>query len=795
MAGEDHQDQEIEEPDDPVDGAEALEGPDSKTALSERVKPELPFIGILLIMTFIIFRKVILNPGKMIYSPESDTVMQFYPWHLISARALENGHLPYWNPITLGGEPLLANIQLGSFYPPNLILFAILPTHMVFGFSFMLHMFFAGVSVYLIARRMKLDSHCALLSSVIFTFSGYFIGHVYIGHYPQVCAASWIPMIFLLFDIALSKKSLRWGLLFGAAVGVQFLAGHLQMSLFALMVCGGYLVYWLVLKNREARDVKGSASLVLLFVPAAILAFIISAVQFFPTYELITQSTRSGGVSYNFATEYSLPPWSLLALVFPNLYGNPVEGNYWNLWNYWEMTFYMGIPTLVLVPFGFMSWKKNRYVKFLAVLGLVALIFAFGKYTGVYWVLWKFIPGFDVLRVPARSMLITILSASLLSGFGLSNLKTKLTATHKKRISRLIKILLGVVIGLLVLAFVVNALNGPITEWINGIIEDSLSRPKDISYGKSIVKTSLLMALLDIVAFSIFAGGTVGLLYWRIRKKDHVKYFAMAMVALVFLNLSFYHIKFIDVKEKDEIYREPGYIRFINQEPGDFRVYDASEIIVDNYQIVYGIQTIDGYNPLRVKYYDELLGTIHNLSDNQHHPILDMLGVRYILTSYELTSSGFQLVFKDEQNRTEDGDPVFVYRNPNAMQRAFVVHDTAVVSSGEILKELASGDFYPREAALVDEEVKSLSGVNTSGDSLRITQPNYNEVRIEVGLASDGYLILSQSYYPTWNVYVDGKEKEILRMNHALPGVYVEPGNHTVRFVCDEYIGDWGSLL
>lgn len=773
-----------------VDANEEMEtrSQEAKPKLRDRIKEELPPLGILVIMNCIYFWKVLLNPGKLIYSPESDTVSQFFPWHLTASKAVENGEMPFWNPYNLGGEPLLANIQLAYFYPPNLVLFSIMPAHMVFGFSFYLHILFAGFSTYLLARHLKLDRYCALASGVIFMFSGYFIGHIYSGHYAQVCAASWLPMIFLLFDITIQKKKWSWGLLLGTAIGIQFLAGHLQMTLFALGMCGLYFIYFLVTKNLEKRDLKTSSLLLAILIPGAILAVVLSLIQLIPTYEMISLTTRNEGISYTYAVAYSYPPWSLVSLLLPNLFGNPVDGNYWNVWSYYEMGFYMGVPALFLVPLSYIS-RKDKFVRFFTGVGILAMILAMGKYTGIYWILWKVVPGFDVLRVPARFMIITILSVSILSGYGLSNLRAKLSNEQKNRSFKFIKAALITAFFLLGLVLLLSALYVPLSNIIKGLIEDLIRTPEYVERGHSIVQTSFMMGLVDIVILSVLLTAMALLIYWRMKMKDHMKWFSFAVIGLIFLNLGFYHIKFIDAKDLDDIYPEPGYIQYIMDDPGDFRVYDESEIIEDNFQIIYEMNTVGGYNPLRIHYYDALLETIHDLSNNHHHPILNMLGVKYILTSYILEDSGFDLVYKDSENRTGEGDPVYVYMNPEAFKGAFVVHKMGEMEEHDILETLQSDGFHPETTGLMESVPVPQSTVVNSSSNIYLTRDGFNEVNIDVDMSSNGYLILSQSYYPTWNVYVDGQEEELLRINYAFPGVYLEKGNHTVKFICEELVG------
>jgi uncharacterized membrane protein YfhO len=84
--------------------------------------------------------------------------------------------------------------------------------------------------------------------------------------------------------------------------------------------------------------------------------------------------------------------------------------------------------------------------------------------------------------------------------------------------------------------------------------------------------------------------------------------------------------------------------------------------------------------------------------------------------------------------------------------------------------------------------------------------PEYspNQVKIEVALDQDGYLVLSDTYYPGWRAYVDGEEKEILRANYAFRAVPLESGRHTVLFKYDPLsfkvglaisLATWGAIV
>ena len=67
--------------------------------------------------------------------------------------------------------------------------------------------------------------------------------------------------------------------------------------------------------------------------------------------------------------------------------------------------------------------------------------------------------------------------------------------------------------------------------------------------------------------------------------------------------------------------------------------------------------------------------------------------------------------------------------------------------------------------------------------SAEIVFSSDQKVVIEADSSQGGILVLNDSYYPEWHVFVDGEEGEILRGNIAFRAVELGPGSHTVEFV------------
>ena len=57
-----------------------------------------------------------------------------------------------------------------------------------------------------------------------------------------------------------------------------------------------------------------------------------------------------------------------------------------------------------------------------------------------------------------------------------------------------------------------------------------------------------------------------------------------------------------------------------------------------------------------------------------------------------------------------------------------------------------------------------------------------HKINIKTISKRDGFLVLSEIFYPGWKVYIDGKRGKILRANGIFRAVYIEKGQHLVQF-------------
>ena len=171
----------------------------------------------------------------------ADTILQNYSWKALAASAYAAGQFPLWNPYILAGQPFLAGGQNGSLYPPG-VLYYLLPNGQAYAWFIVLHLALGGVLTYWFARVLGGSRFGGLVAGTTFAFCGCLIVSVL---WPMVIStAIWLPGLLAVIELVVRVRE-RWNglplVLLGAGiVTMQFLAGHLEMSLYLLLTAGLY---------------------------------------------------------------------------------------------------------------------------------------------------------------------------------------------------------------------------------------------------------------------------------------------------------------------------------------------------------------------------------------------------------------------------------------------------------------------------------------------------------------------------------------------------------------------------
>ncbi len=121
---------------------------------------------------------------------------------------------------------------------------------------------------------------------------------------------------------------------------------------------------------------------------------------------------------------------------------------------------------------------------------------------------------------------------------------------------------------------------------------------------------------------------------------------------------------------------------------------------------------------------------------------------------------------------------------------ALLAHRAAAVSgTDQAIVRMRADGFDPAQTAVIEgtppqEQLASLeASPATDGSSVEITSYSDNRVELVARMENHGLLVLSDTYYPGWKAYVDGKETTVYPTDVALRSVFVPAGEHQVKFV------------
>jgi hypothetical protein len=389
--------------------------------------------ALLVALVIIFYRQAIFS--NLIFA-RGDTFLYFYPYWDFRAESLLAGHLPLWNPYLFMGVPFLANSQAGVFYPLNwpLIIFA---APVAVKISIVVHVIIAALGTYALARRaFDLQPIPAFLSTCIFALSGYLSAQV--EHVNQLQGLAWLPLALLATHILTSThqpftRSLLPLAALSSLIALQLTAGHTQTTFITLVACLLLATYYLLLaciSRAVPTTYRSNLSRTTLLNFGALgtsilLGFALAAVQLLPTYELSQLSLRGGGLPLNEAVSFSLNPLLLGRALLPG-YSRGIFS---------EFVAYIGIVPLILAILGLTQLRHNRAVQLVALLAGVGLFFAIGGYNPIYLLLARFVPGFNLFRVPARWLILFALGAALLAGYGLQLLITQRAAITNRKLA------------------------------------------------------------------------------------------------------------------------------------------------------------------------------------------------------------------------------------------------------------------------------------------------------------------------------------------------------------------------
>ncbi len=689
-----------------------------------------------------------------------------YPTYRFIQQSLHAGAWPLWNPHLYSGVPFSAEVQSGIFYPPHLARFLLGGeiTYRDMEWLVMGHIWWAGVTLYALARGLRFNRYGAVMAGVAFMFSDLFIIHF--GNLNLIAVAAWLPLTLLGGYRYLQGDGWEWALGAGLALGVGSLAGHIQMTLYGLIALGLWAGFWLLTDLSHWRR-NWLRALLAMLIPTAV-AVGVMAPMLLPGLEIAHFTIRSDW-KYSATVGYSLSPAQFIGLLIPNYFGrSPML--HWGMWPRVE-TGYIGVFTLILALAGVIL-RRDRLTWLLLAAGAVAFAFSMGIYSVVHgWFTWA-LPGLDQLRAPARFIFVFDISVALLAGRGVQ----ALMEDWDEEASRLLR---GFWRALLAMSLLLSTV-------IPAIVYATLMISQNMD-GTLHLRVSI--AAIAVMHFLIFFLSGVFLFYLRKQRWISGRSFALAAIALVFWNLATLGAS-NDISEKDPTasFNHPAILDFLKADDEQYRIdarTDINALWQPDTALLHGLDDVWGVaNPLTLAHYVRYWNSMDSRSTDKYA----LLNVKYVLGQKDVALDWdvWELAF--------DGDPdLNVYENRHFQPRVHLLGQTRIVPNQEAaFAALRDPAFQPLSEVIL-EAGQPLKG---PGGTAEVSAWKMNYVRVRTDSDDESVLLVAQTWYPGWQARVDdGPWQPVLRADGAFQAVLTPAGDHTIELRFRAPRQTWGLIL
>jgi hypothetical protein len=728
--------------------------------LGDEIHRDVLALGAIVLATVGFFWRLLFTPDTYMPAGGGDLASFLYPVYHHAARNLKRGIIPLWNPYLYGGVPFVGDIQSGLFYPVNLLVFFLVPelTYPIMELMAVLHFTLAGAFMYLclrcLERRVRMNRLAALGGAVAFMFSDLFVTHF--GNLNMIAVAAWLPLIFLFYHRAMQERRLSRAAWAGLFFGIATLAGHIQITLFIALALALYTAYQII--TALPGPISDLQSSIFNLVLTIAVALGVSALVLLPSYEMASHTLRAA-LDYGQASQYSLAPGQLIRLLAPNFFGRDPT-HYWSPWERVEVG-YIGVLPLVLALLAVLL-RREKLVRFLLGLTVISLLLSLGSYSILHGWLYRWVPGFEGLRAPARFVYLMDFALVILAALGLDALLRPLKPGQRAIYRRLLKMAPWVLVGIALLA-------APL-----GYFAILDAQSKD-----AVVFWRVGMAVDSMVLFLLFLAASLAILWIRGCRWVRRNTLGLLAVGLITVDLASAGA-YVDLGHQDPTlgFHHPAAVEFLKSDSDYYRIDTRTDVWglwQPDLSLLYGIQGAWGVaNPLTLADYDRYWEHMGSRSS----PLYDFLNTKYVIGSkgVALDWEKFVPVF--------DGDPeVNIYLNTKAFPRAFLVHQALIARDHEEAFDLIHQPDFDPAATVVLEGAGGEVRPASEAERISIVSYQPNEILLDVTAAASGYLVLSEVYYPGWRAYVDGQEEVIWRANYAFRAIHLEPGSHRVRFL------------
>lgn len=728
-----------------------------------------------------------------------DSKNEFFPNFRFLADSLARGESPFWNPYHFGGFPQVSDPQNLIFAPLMLAVAWAFPSAsmQVFDAAVMAHLLIGGFGVLALFRARNWSSAGAVLAAMVFMLGG--SASARLQHTGMILSYGVFPVALACLETALDRRSLGWAAAFGVVAAVMALGRDQVAYLFCMTLIG--VVVWRAFD--AAAPLRWTRERIPVLLVAAVVGAATLALPALLTLQLLAQSNRPG-IAYGVAVTGSLAPVNLVTLFAPNVFGS-LNWDY----TYWGPGYETSAQPdwtdrcvnyvfIGAVPFVLIAWLGvagrrliDRGVRPFAFLAALMLLYALGRATPLFQILFDRMPGVSLYRRPADATFALNFALAMCAGyllhvyqrFGLPG------ADRRAPLRRALAVATGLGVAMLCAgALLFSAEQGKL--WP--------------------AARALAPALVGLVAVGAILRHGAG-----DRRRRHVA--ALALTALAGVDL-------LARDAASSMNSEPVSAYSIYATPTRVEEAALAALRADlarrsdegaaprveilglpgpwmNASMTLRLEDTLGYNPLHLSDYERLIGPGANAGDvslrrfpetfrGYRAPLAKLLGLEYLVIDRPLSELPPHIPRPKSSVELFASEKIHVYRFSPAAPRAVVVGRVKLVDVEAAVAEHQAPSFERDKEALIDADAAAqlspdlrAAGPGAAGGVAQIVARGHDRVTLDVDAPTGGLLVLHDIDYPGWVARVDGVDKPILRANLLFRGVELPAGARRVEFL------------
>ena len=736
----------------------------------------------------------------------------------------KTGEVTRWMNSVFGGMP---TYQTAPEYTSTEGLGTVMDVYHLFLPENVWYIFVYLLGFYILLRAFNFRQSLAVLGSVLWAFSSYFLIIIAAGHIWKVMALAYLPPMIAGVVWAYRGKYLLGTIVTAIFAAFEINANHVQMTYYFLFVILFMVVAFLVdaVRNKRlAHFWKATAACAV----GALIGVCLNLSNLYHTWEYSKESMRgkselvkkdaanqsATGLDRDYITQWSYGIGETWTLLVPNAKGGasvPLSENetamakadynftpiYQQLGQYWgeqPMTsgpVYVGAFVLMLFVLGLFIVKGPMKWALLAAT-VLSILLSWGK---------NFMPftDFFIDHVPMYSKFRTVASILVIAEFTiplLAMLALKKIVDEPDILTKNIRwfyvsfaltggvaLLFALFPSLFFSDFIssqeMKALMSLPQEYVTPVIENLREMRRAVFTADSWRSF-----------FIILIGAFILLLFKA--KKLKAGYMVGALVVLCLIDLWQVDKRYLnnDMFVYKSVREAPIEMtdadRLILQDTTDLRDYRVLNLASNTFnenETSYYHNSIGGYHAAKLRRYQDVIdyyiapemqrlmpavaqagGDMAKVNGDSIFPVLNMLNARYFILPLQ------------------DGKTVPLL-NPYVHGPAWFVDKLAYVDNANDEID-ALGKIDLRHEAVADKKFEGVLKAAVSQDSTsRVKLVSYmsDNLKYDVNSSKGGVIVFSEVYYPGWTATVDGRPAELGRVNYLLRAVNVAPGRHTVE--------------